>query len=68
MGHGEALDSREITFEVAAGNAKSGREIAEFPDAAVELERRHNLRPNRADLFAQFGKGVRDLMDATRHS
>ena len=56
----QPLHGREIALEIAAGDAEAGREIGVRPDAAVELQRRHDLRPVGADLLAHLRQRIGD--------
>src|SRR5215470_16947048 len=56
----EPRDGREIALEIAAGNAETGREISALPDAGVELERRYDLAPIRADALGKFRQRIGD--------
>ena len=53
-------DGGEIALEIAAGDAETGRQIGLRSNARIELQRRHDFRPVRADVLADFRQGVGD--------
>src|SRR5947208_6944235 len=55
---GELRYREQIAFEIAPGNTQAGVQVGVRTDPFVQAKGRGDLRPVRADLFANFGQHV----------
>src|SRR5205807_7404516 len=55
---GELRYREQIAFEIAPGNAQARIQVGVRTDPFVQAKSRGDLRPVRADLFANFGQHV----------